>query len=110
MLQFTSLVAIDRVPHLICPRLCPLDLDLLVLNVDKVLGDGPRTGGLVAEREEPEPAALLLLLVVHDDNLDDLAVPGEEGSQVGLRYARGKPAEENLKIFIIDQNFRDLIN
>ena len=39
-----------------------LYLDLLVLHVDEVVGDGARARGLVGEGEEPEAAALLLLL------------------------------------------------
>ena len=44
------------------PGLGPLDLDLLVLHVDKVFGAGLRTRRLLCEREEAKPAALLLLL------------------------------------------------
>ena len=44
------------------PGLGPLDLDLLVLHVDKVFGAGLRARRLLCEREEAEPAALLLLL------------------------------------------------
>ena len=45
------------------PGLGPLDLDLLVLHVDKVLSDGARTRRLVGEGEKAEAAALFLLLV-----------------------------------------------
>jgi hypothetical protein len=36
-------------------------------------------------------------LVVHDDDLDDLAVATEEGAQVGLGDAAGQAAQEHLQ-------------
>ena len=43
-----------------------INLDLLVLHVDEVIGDGSGASGLLGEGEEPEPAALLLLLFIEE--------------------------------------------
>jgi len=53
-------------------------------------------GGLLLEGEETEAAGLLLLLVVHDDHLGDLAVASKEGAQIGLGDVRGQAAQEDL--------------
>ena len=89
--------AAPNAPWRVAPRLRPLDLHLLVLDVDEVLADGLAAGDLVGEGEEAEAAGLFLLLVVHDDDLDDLAVAGEEGAEVRLRYRGREAAEKYLK-------------
>ena len=83
--------------------------DLLVLHVDEVVCDGACAGRLLGEGEEAEPPALLLLLVVHDDHLDDFAVAGKEGPEVRLRDAGRQAAEEHLLRgrILIDTPMRD---
>jgi hypothetical protein len=82
--------------RLIGPRLGPLDLDLLVLDVDEVFCDGARTSSIVPKRQEAEATTFLLLLVVHDDDFDDLAVAREERPQISLRNARGEASQKYL--------------
>ena len=71
--------------------------------------DGACAGRLLGEGEEAEPPALLLLLVVHDDHLDDFAVAGKEGPEVRLRDAGRQAAEEHLLQgrILIDTPMRD---
>jgi len=53
-------------------------------------------GGLLLEGEKAEAAGLLLLLVVHDNHLGDLAVAVKEGPQIGLGDVRGQATQEDL--------------
>ena len=53
----------------IVPRLGPLDLHLLVLDVHVVLRNGSVHGSVVLETEEAEAPSFLLLLVVHYHHL-----------------------------------------
>jgi len=68
----------------IVPRLGPLDLHLLVLDVHVVLRNGSVHGSVVLETEEAEASSFLLLLVVHYHHLGNSAVSAEEAPEVGL--------------------------
>ena len=70
---------------------------LFVLNIDKVFRHRPFARALIHEREEAEPPAFLLLLVVHDDDLNHLAILPKEGAEIGLSDGCGKSTEEYLK-------------
>lgn len=68
----------------IVPRLGPLDLHLLVLDVHVVLRNGSVHGSVVLETEEAEASSFLLLLVVHYHHLGNSAISAEEAPEVGL--------------------------
>ena len=80
----------------IVSRLSSLDLNLLVLNVDIVFRHGLIHCRVRLKTEKTKATSFLLLLIVHDDNFGDTAVPTKIVSQICFGYAGGKTAKENF--------------
>ena len=70
---------------------------LFILNINKVFRDGPVARHLVCEGQEAESSTFLLLLIVHDDDLTDLAELWKKVAEICLRDAWRKTAQKYLK-------------